>query len=198
MTDDSPEPAKRRKGPQEAPERRARGFVRAAELTTAALKSTGARRGFAEARLLTEWRAVVGEALDAVCRPLKVSYGGRAIGLGATLVVTAEGARAPEVEMQKTRIIDRVNAFYGYRAVSRLVIDQSRSGAVASRSFGMAEAASPFEGPPPDAAEPARAGPISDIKDDRLALALARLGANISARAARPKPDGDASNEKDI
>lgn len=45
----------------EQPKRRMRGFLRAADLAPEALKSGGAKRGFAELRLLTEWRAVVGE-----------------------------------------------------------------------------------------------------------------------------------------
>lgn len=191
MVDDSPEQKPRRKaGPQAKaaapqPMRKARGFLRAGELTTEALKSTGARRGFAEARLLTDWREVVGEALDSVCRPVKVTYGARNIGLGATLVVTAEGARAPEVEMQRERILSRVNAFYGYRAVTRLRIDQSRNAGAHERAAGMGEAAAAFEGPPAD-----RSGPVGEIRDDALADALARLGANIRNKAARDRAAG--------
>ena len=163
--------------------------MRAAELTPAALKTAGAKRGFAEFRLLTEWRAVVGEALAAICRPVKVAYGGRGgIGLGATLVVAAEGARAPEVEMQSAMIMDRVNAFYGYRAVSRLAIDQSRAPLVEEARRGLAEDAAPFE------RAPGGVTPAKGVADEGLALALGRLEANIKAKAAKsanagaPKP----------
>lgn len=176
MAADDAKPRSPRKAKKDAPppyERKARGFLRAAELTPGALKSAGAKRGFAELRLLTEWRAVVGEALARVCRPVKVSYRGRSgPGLGATLVVTAEGARAPEVEMRKTQIIDRVNAFYGYRAVSRLTIDQSRTGAA-----GFAEAETEWRGPD------VKARPVDGVVDAGLALALGRLGANVAAKA---------------
>lgn len=158
-----------------APQRRARGFLRAAELAPNALKQAGARRGFAELRLLTEWRAVVGEALSAHCRPLNVSYAGASPGLGATLVVAATGARAPEIEMQKALIIERVNAFYGYRAVSRLKIDQRRAPA-----SGFAEAPAEFT---PAPAPPA--APVDGVGDERLALALGRLGANIQRKSKR-------------
>ncbi|MFV0473647.1 MAG: DUF721 domain-containing protein [Pikeienuella sp.] len=191
MSEETAEPKPRRKPcGAEPPARRAKGFLRAAEIAPEALKSSGARRGFAELRLLTEWRAVVGDSLAAICRPMKVSYGGRA-GLGASLIITAEGARAPEVEMQKTRIIERVNAFYGYRAVSRIAIDQSRAPMMAAPApAGFAEPAGGWEGPPP--------APIRDIEDPGLALALARLGANVKAKAAQaaengPKQPGEAS-----
>lgn len=169
----SEDPADRNaKRKPEAP-RRARGFLRAAALTGAALKSAGAKRGFVEARLLTEWREIVGESIGALCRPVRVTYAGSAPGLGATLVVAASGARGPEVEMRRPEIIERVNAFYGYRAVSRLRIDQSRS------AEGFAEAGPAFEGPPPTVR------PVAGVKDERLALALGRLGANIRLKAAR-------------
>ncbi|MEX2520333.1 MAG: DUF721 domain-containing protein [Paracoccaceae bacterium] len=179
MSDETPEPKRARKPSVSRPPapRRGRGFLSAAELAPTVLKSTGAKRGFAELRLLTEWRAVVGEALAGVCRPLKVSYGGRSgAGLGATLVIAAEGARAPEIEMQKTRIIERVNTFYGYRAISRIAIDQSRAPLLRMPN-GMAETATPFEGPPPQ--------PVAGVADDHLALALARLGANVRAKSRR-------------
>ncbi|MEM7523017.1 MAG: DUF721 domain-containing protein [Pseudomonadota bacterium] len=193
MGDDTAKPKRRRKGADAAtapPPRKSRGFLRAAELTPATLRTTGAKRGFAELRLLTEWRAIVGDALAGVCRPLKVSYGGRgAPGLGATLFVTAEGARAPEIEASKVSIIDRVNAFYGYRAVSRLTIDQRRSPLMAAASQGFAEDAADFAGAPErrepgvQDAEASACAPRTDVKDERLALALARLEANVKARA---------------
>ncbi|MEL7465033.1 MAG: DUF721 domain-containing protein [Pseudomonadota bacterium] len=189
MTSDKAKPQTERKRAKSdsAYERKARGFLRAGELTPAALKTAGAKRGFAELRLLTEWRAVVGEALARVCRPVKVSYSRKGPGLGATLIVTAEGARAPEVDMQKERILEKVNAFYGYRAVSRLSIDQSRANMMQARlaTTGMAEAAAGWSGP---AAKPAPR-PVDGVEDEGLALALARLGANVTAKARKSKPD---------
>ena len=180
MTSEEAKPKRARKPTPPPPERKARGFLRAGDLTPAALKSAGAKRGFAELRLLTEWRAVVGEAIANICRPIKVTYGRSGPGLGATLVVTAEGARAPEVDMQKERIIDRVNALYGYRAVSRLSIDQSRAPMMAKAAAGFAEDGAAWTGPVPK--------PVEGVKDEDLALALARLGANVSAKA-RKKSD---------
>ncbi|MEM8752517.1 MAG: DUF721 domain-containing protein [Pseudomonadota bacterium] len=200
MADQEPEADRARKGgrPRKtkdaAPARKARGFLRAGALSPQTLRAVGAKRGFAELKLITEWRAIAGEAVAAICRPVKVSYGRRAgPGLGATLVVAAEGARAPEVSMSAPRIIERVNAFYGYRAVSRLVIDQSRLDRLrrspATAATGFAEDAAGWSGAPAAAAAPAAEPPppIEGVADERLALALARLGANVAARAAAPE-----------
>ncbi len=173
MDDPSPETKPKRKAD---PPRRAKGFERASALAPVALKGAGARRGFVELRLVTEWEAIVGAEFAALCRPVKVTWRGRGSGLGATLVVAASGARAPEVDMRAPKLLERVNAFYGYRAISHCRIDQSRAGARAVEP-GLAEAAAPWEGPPP--------APVEGIGDERLALALARLGANVRARARR-------------
>ncbi len=177
MVRDPAKPSQKRKPAQALqPKRRSKGFQSVAQLTPNALKQAGAKRGFAEARLLTHWNEIAGEALAAICRPIKVSYAGRTASLGATLVLAADGARGPEIDAQKPRIIERVNSYYGYRAVSRISIDQSRS---PSRMQGFAEPAAAFEGPKP------APRPVEGVTDERLALALGRLGANIKSKAAR-------------
>ena len=179
MVRDPAKPSQKRKtAPTPPPKRRSKGFRSVAQLTPDALKQAGAKRGFAEARLLTHWPEIAGEALSGICRPIKVSYASRSASLGATLILAADGARGPEIEAQKPRIIERVNSYYGYRAVSRISIDQSRS---PSQMQGFAEPAAVFEGPKPTPR------PIEGVSDERLALALGRLGANVRSKAARKK-----------
>lgn len=169
--------------------RRGRGFFRAGETTRPQLRQAAARYGFAETDVLTRWPEVVGEALAGLCHPLKVSYG-RARALGATLIVQVEGARAPEVEMSAPRIIERVNGFYGYRAISRIRITQATG--LAGRAAGFAEERTPFQGPPA-ASDPApaalkRAAEIAaPVENPDLRAALTRLGAYVLSRAPRPR-----------
>jgi hypothetical protein len=201
---DKPARPRKDRNPKDAPaappKRRAKGFARAADLAAPTLKQVGAKRGFAELRLLTEWRVIVGEALASVCRPIKVSYKGRTTGLGATLYVAAEGARAPELAMQEPQIIERVNQFYGYRAISRLMIDQSRAGMVAATGF--ADKTTPFQRDhPKQAATSENRIAVEGVTDKRLRLALSRLGANIStkskcAQSKRASPDANASADR--
>ena len=58
--------------------------------------------------------------------------------LGATLVVRVEGARATEVEHLGPRIIERVNQFYGYRAIDRLKVTQVTGSGGGPAGFAMA------------------------------------------------------------
>ena len=167
-----------------------RGFRRASESARAPLRQAAARYGFAEADVLARWPEAAGEAFAGICRPLRVSYG-RSRALGATLLVEAEGARAPEVEMQAPRIVERINAFYGYRAIARLKVTQA--GGHAARGGGFAEELAAFRGPagggaPPDASATARAEVVARAaRNPALRAALARLGSYVLARPRDPK-----------
>lgn len=166
------------------PRPRGGGFRRAADQTRPVLDKVAGRHGFAEPDVLLRWGEIVGEALAPTCRPVRVSYGQR--GLGATLVLRTDGARAPEVEHLAPRIIERVNQFYGYRAVARIRITQS------GQAPGFAEARAAFAAPPsdPSGADADRAAALTEgIEDNELRAALTRLGANVLARS-RARPAG--------
>ena len=137
------------------------------------------------------WPEVVGERLSGLCEPVKVSYASTHR-LGATLVVRAEGARAPEVEHLGPRIIERVNQFYGYRAIDRLKVTQT-TGSVTASVCGFAEKAARFTGQAP--AAPAEPGPraqaraaemTSGIQNEALRAALTRLGAHVLSHGQPP------------
>jgi hypothetical protein len=159
--------------------RRGGGFRRAGDQTRPVLDQVAGRHGFAQAEVLLRWAEIVGEALAPTCRPVRVSYRSER-GLGATLVVQSTSARAPEVEHLAPRIIERVNQFYGYRAVARIRITQT---GVAS---GFAEAQAAFAAAPVEstAADAAQAATLTEgVEDAGLRAALTRLGANVLARS---------------
>jgi len=81
------------------------------------------KRGLAEGDVALRWSEIVGETLAQFSSPMRLS-GGQRSGQGGSqnenggvLTVRVAGAAAPE-------IIERVNVFYGYRAVDRLKIEQ--------------------------------------------------------------------------
>ncbi|MEM1316278.1 MAG: DUF721 domain-containing protein [Pseudomonadota bacterium] len=164
------------------------GFRHAGTAAAPWLREISARRGFAEPRILTDWDDILGPALAPVCRPVKVTYAGR--GFGATLIVLASGARAPEVQMLIPRIIERVNGHYGYRAVSRIKVTQTdrslEAGAGGSRQSERRASGSPDNGPDSrdmtGPTDPHAAAAAAAVQDPGLSAAIDRLG---RARAAR-------------
>lgn len=164
-----------------------RGFRRASETAREPLRAAAGRYGFAETDVLVRWPEVLGEALAGLCRPLKVSYG-RARGLGATLTVEVEGARAPEVEMQAPRIVERINSFYGYRAITRLRITQASGYAGPPSARAGERAGDPAPEPAPDPAAAGRAGELAGrAQNPELRAALTRLGTYVLAQPRGPR-----------
>jgi hypothetical protein len=164
--------------------RRLRGFQRAATLVEPRIRAVGESRGFAVAKVLTHWAEIAGAEMAAMAHPVKVSY--PTSGIGATLTVLTTGSNAPFVEMQKESLRERVNACYGYNAVTRIRITQTapQGFAEAQAAFGRAPAPPPET--PPDPQTLARAADAAaGIRDGDLRAALEQMGRTVLSR---PKP----------
>ncbi|WP_092498346.1 DUF721 domain-containing protein [Meinhardsimonia xiamenensis] len=156
-------------------ERGRRGFQRAAAFMDRPLRAVSEARGFAVARLLTRWPEIVGEEIARIARPVKVSYAQG--GFGATLTLLTSGAHAPFVQAEVPRIRERVNACYGYNAISRIRITQTHAA-------GFGEPERSFESPRPDPEAARQAETLArEVSDERLRRALASLGQNILSRS---------------
>ena len=160
------------------PKRRMRGFEPAAQLVAGRVRNAGESRGFAVARLLTHWEEVAGPEIAAHARPVRISHGK---GFGATLTLLVAGARAPLVQMQLERIRERVNACYGFNAVSRIALTQTAPTGFAE---GQAEfTPAPRRAAPPDPAKLAQAeGIASGFDNPALSAAMRLMALNILSR----------------
>ncbi len=164
---------------QPSPQRRMRGFEPTFGFVKDPIRAVGEKRGFAVTRLLTHWPDVVGEELAGKTRPVKIGYSRD--GFGAVLTVLVSSAHAPEVQMQVPRIIEKVNAVYGYAAISKISLTQTAP-------TGFAEGQAEFLAAPKVAkvVDPAvraeatqTAAPIADAG---LRAALEALAQNILSR----------------
>lgn len=165
---------------QQPPKRRRRGFEPAGKLLASDLRGPAERRGFAEARLLTHWPDIVGAAVADIALPVKITHGR---GFGGTLVLLTTGANAPVLDMQKTAIVEKVNACYGYRAISRIQVTQTAPRGFAEGQIAFDTANRPARAPEPDPARLAKAREgLDTIEDDTLRDALATLARNIVTR----------------
>jgi hypothetical protein len=133
------------------------------------------RRGFGEAQVVLEWPSVVGQDLARDSLPVKLSFD-RAAGerVGGTLHLRAAPGAALELQHLAPVIIERINGFFGYRAVARLAIRQGPlPGAALARKSA----------PPPVAAEDRAAleRRLDAVEDPDLRAALMRLGCAVLA-----------------
>ena len=165
-------------------EKQRTGFRRTSLLVEQKLRSAGESRGFAITRLLTHWAEIVGAQAAGVCTPVKISYAQK--GFGATLVILTTGAQAQMLEMQLPQLREKVNACYGYNAISRIRITQTAP-------VGFSDGNVRFNVAPKLTAQlpcpkiAAKASAIAcDIKDEGLRAALAAFGENIMKHEKRP------------
>ncbi|MCU4652427.1 DciA family protein [Roseibacterium sp. SDUM158016] len=159
--------------------RRKRGFERAATLVSAHLRAPAEKRGFAEARLLTHWADIVGADIAEIAVPLRIGYGR---GFGGTLVLLTTGANAPILEMRGTEIVERVNACYGYRAVSRVQVTQTAPTGFAEGRVAFAGPAKAAERTPDPERLAAATEGLDEIEDEGLRAALSALAQKVVAR----------------
>lgn len=167
------------------PARRRRGFEAASNLLSSRIRVAGQKRGFDLTRVLTHWNDVAGDDLAQMATPVSLRYG-REGGFGATLTVLVSGSHAPLVEMQKPKLLDRLNACYGYAAISRIRVTQTAAQGFAEDQspFGSKTGQSKPQHTPQKAAQIGHAADelAQDVEDPGLRSALERLGRNVLAR----------------
>jgi hypothetical protein len=150
-----------------------------------ALDHAARARGFATTALLSDWPAIAGTELARFTLPDKVIWPRRRDetleapvrghkSAGATLVLRIEGPRAIEVQHQADQILERVNAYFGYRAVTEMRFIQA--------PIRRAKAARPAPKPP---LPPYSLPKTAKIADQGLERALSRLGAVTKGRLTR-------------
>jgi hypothetical protein len=132
-----------------------------------------AKQGFAQTGIVTHWHEIVGAEIADHAEPMRMIWPRRIHEDDpdpATLVLRVEGPVALEIQHLAGVIIERVNRFFGWRAVGRI---QIRQAPLARRPAKRKPA-----GPDPAAVARLAAG-LTDIADEGLREALARLGASV-------------------
>lgn len=83
------------------------------------------KNGFMQIELISNWEEIVGEKLAEYVLPQKISFV-KDERVGGTLVLLVlSGAFAMEVESKKLKILQKVNAFFGYEALNKIKIIQT-------------------------------------------------------------------------
>ena len=148
-----------------------------------ALDASARARGFATTSLLSEWGTIVGAELAQFTMPDRVVWPKRRDEAqvadapkghrveGATLVLRVEGPRAIEVQHRSGQILERVNAYFGYRAIAEMRILQAPVARKTPRR--------PAAEPPID---PNVLPASASVEDGGLRAALLRLGTNTRAK----------------
>lgn len=141
------------------------------------------RFGFVQSSVVTRWPEIVGPRHARVCSPEAIRFppGEKAEGILELVVVPAH---APLITQVIPEIIERVNRFFGYRAVARVKL---RQGAVTPPAEGR-----PAKPPPSLKPIPLELGDsLRDIGDPELRSVLESLARSLSNTEPAPRQDDD-------
>jgi hypothetical protein len=144
-----------------------------ADLLRKTLNEGFARQGFASSELVIRWAEIAGAEVAAHSEPIKIRWPRTADEDNpepATLVLRVEGPAALEIQHMSSLILERVNRFFGWQAVGQIALRQA--------PLARRDKPAPPKGPGPEETA-AVAAELTDIADDGLRDALARLGAAV-------------------
>ena len=145
-----------------------------AELTPQVGRTAFRRFGFVQSSVVTRWPEIVGEHHAKVCTPEAIRFppGEKADGILQLVVLPA---RAPLIQHVIPEIIERVNRFFGYKAVARVKL---RQGAVQPPRAEARPAAPPSLKPIPFELGDS----LRDVGDPELRAVLESLARTIGGK----------------
>jgi hypothetical protein len=134
------------------------------------------RFGFIQSSIVSRWREIVGERYAAVSSPESIRFppGRKSHGV---LTLMVEGAHAPVMQHVAPAIVERVNRFFGYPAIERIMFRQ-----------GIVQAAKARPRPAPSlGAIPAELGDsLREVADPELRACLESLARGLSTGEGAP------------
>lgn len=150
-----------------------------AEIANPLVDPVLARRAGISTGLISAWDEIAGETFAASTRPEKIRWPKREPGADerfspGELVIACEGARALFLMHQEAEILSRINAYFGFPAVSRMRIVQKPVSNAPRRSSAR----------PLDALQRRRLSTMLDgVEDGPLRTALTKLGEGVLGQA---------------
>jgi hypothetical protein len=140
------------------------GTSRLGKIAAPLTREATRHRGFINSRILLEWHKIIPDGMNEMVRPLQIRRDLK--NNEAVLVVLVSSATALTIQHYEPQIIERLNSYFGFAAVTKLQLKQGilplpkRKGAAKIR------------------ARPSEAAPdLSPVADDELRAALDRLHA---------------------
>lgn len=139
-------------------------------------KAALVKRGFAQADILAKWPSIVGPTLARASSPERLTYS-RNKTREAALKIRVSPGFGPEFQQFEPLIIERINSFFGYRAIARLQLIQAPVKLPKIKEKQLL--------PAPDAAQQAWLDEtLKNVSDPELREKLEALGSKLVSRNA--------------
>ncbi len=152
-----------------------RGMVSIAVPADRVTKPVFGKHGFASGALVVDWPAIVGSAVAAHTLPLRIRFSPQDRSDGTLEIKVSSSAFATEIQHLEPLILDRINGYFGWKAVARLKL---RHGPLPKRD----KAGKPLPPEPAPEAAARLSAVLDKVEDPGLREALERLGKYVAAR----------------
>ena len=133
------------------------------------------KRGFADGEILHRWPAIIGEMLAQTSHPEKIVYPKGRNGDGTLQLRVGNPGLALDIQHMEPVVLDRINAYFGYRAINRIKIIQApvphQKGKPNYKTHVLTEAE-----------KKSLDQQLSTVGDPKLKKALEKLGESVTAR----------------
>jgi hypothetical protein len=141
------------------------------------------RFGFVQHSIVSRWGEIIGQRYAKVSSPESIKFpaGKKA---GGVLTLLVDGAHAPLIQHLTPMIVDRVNRFFGYAAINRIVFRQGKPPAPAPRP----------ERPQLRPVPKELGEGLREIADPELRHCLESLAAQIAASSGPPSLSNDSDD----
>ena len=130
--------------------------------------------GFIEADIISNWSSIVGKEMADKTYPLKINFTKNNRDNGNLHLATSSGAYALEIQHREKIILERINSYFGYKAVAKITIMQD----VGSMDYKSDEDETP-EIELTKEEENSIKEEVKDIKNEDLKNVLENLGAKL-------------------
>ena len=80
-------------------------------------------KNFIEISLIKKWREIIGEDIAKFCWPIKIIFSNINNSNGIIFLKTKRG-RSMEIEFKNEEIIEKLNQYFGYNAISKISVVQ--------------------------------------------------------------------------
>ncbi|KIL99685.1 Zn-ribbon-containing protein [Paramagnetospirillum magnetotacticum MS-1] len=151
-------------------ERRTHGLVSIAVPSDRVTRPVFGRHGFAGGALVVDWPAIVGSAVASHTLPIGIKFPPKERTEGSLTVKVDSGAFALEMQHLEPLILERINGYFGWKAVARLKLRQGPLPDSARASPKDAVPGSPSNAPLPAGES------LAQVEDPDLRAVLERLG----------------------
>lgn len=137
-------------------------------------KTAFKKRGFAEAKLISDWPQIVGTHLAQHSTPVKM-YFPKGKRQGGTLYIKAFSSLATELQHLEPLIIEKISTHFGYQAVNKIKIIHGEMKQPVRKEENTDKEDNRPSAPTSKRLEKS----LSQIEDPELKAALARLGKKV-------------------